>query len=69
MNFRILVMVKAPIPGIVKTRLMLPPQDAADLQAALIGDSVQKARALAPTTVAVAPLTGWTSYVPSCQKA
>lgn len=36
MSFRILVMAKAPIPGTVKTRLRLPPQDAAGLQAALI---------------------------------
>ena len=55
MSFRILVMAKAPIPGTVKTRLGLPPEDAARLQAALIGDTVGKARALAPTTVAGAP--------------
>ncbi len=48
-------MAKAPIPGTVKTRLGLPPQDAAGLQAALIGDTTEKASALAPTTVAGAP--------------
>jgi glycosyltransferase A (GT-A) superfamily protein (DUF2064 family) len=46
-------MAKAPIPGTVKTRLHLPPEDAARLQAALIEDTVRKA--LAPTTVAGAP--------------
>lgn len=55
MNYRILVMAKAPVPGTVKTRLMLPPRVAAGLQAALIGDTAEKARALAPTTVAGAP--------------
>jgi hypothetical protein len=48
-------MAKAPIPGTVKTRLGLPPQDAAGLQAALIGDTVEKARSLAQTTLASAP--------------
>ncbi len=55
MTYRILVMAKAPIPGTVKTRLGLPPRDAADLQAALIRDTVEKARPLAPTTLAGAP--------------
>ena len=55
MTFRILIMAKAPIPGTVKTRLMLPPGDAAGLQTALISDTVEKARTLAPTTVAGAP--------------
>lgn len=55
MTFRILVMAKAPIPGTVKTRLRLPPQAAAGLQTALIADTVEKARTLAPTTVAGAP--------------
>ena len=55
MTYRILVMAKAPIPGTVKTRLGLPPQDAAGLQAALIRDTTEKARSLAPTTVAGAP--------------
>ena len=55
MNYRILVMAKVPIPGTVKTRLGLPPQDAAGLQAALIRDTVEKARSLAPTTLAGAP--------------
>jgi len=48
-------MAKAPIPGTVKTRLRLTPQDAAGLQAALIQDTVEKASSLAPTTVAGAP--------------
>lgn len=55
MTFRILVMAKAPIPGTVKTRLMLPPEDAAGLQRAFISDTVERARTLAPTTVAGAP--------------
>jgi glycosyltransferase A (GT-A) superfamily protein (DUF2064 family) len=54
-SYRILVMAKAPVPGTVKTRLGLPPQDAAGLQAALIRDTVEKARSLAPTTLAGAP--------------
>jgi hypothetical protein len=54
-TYRILVMAKAPIPSTVKTRLGLPPQDAAGLQAALIQDTVEKARSLAPTTLAGAP--------------
>ncbi len=55
MTYRILVMAKAPVPGMVKTRLGLPPQDAAGLQAALIRDTVEKARSLVPTTLAGAP--------------
>lgn len=55
MTYRILVMAKAPIPGTVKTRLGLPPRIAAGLQAALTADTVEKARSLAPTTVAGAP--------------
>ena len=55
MTHRILVMAKAPVPGTVKTRLKLPPRTAAGLQAALIRDTVEKARSLAPTTVAGAP--------------
>ena len=48
-------MTKAPIPGTVKTRLRLPPRKAARLQEALIADTVEKARAIGPTTVAGAP--------------
>jgi len=48
-------MAKAPIPGNVKTRLRLPPEEAAALQAALIRDTVEKARAIGPVTVAAAP--------------
>jgi len=55
LTYRILIMAKAPILGTVKTRLGLPPQDAAGLQAALIRDAVEKARSLAPTTLAGAP--------------
>jgi rSAM/selenodomain-associated transferase 1 len=55
LTFRILVMAKAPIPCTVKTRLGLPSKDAAGLQAALIRDTVEKARSLAPTTLAGAP--------------
>jgi glycosyltransferase A (GT-A) superfamily protein (DUF2064 family) len=51
----VLIMAKAPIPGTVKTRLGLPPQDGARLQEALIKDTVSKARPLGPTTVAGAP--------------
>ena len=55
MTYRILIMAKAPIPGTVKTRLGLLPEDAAGLQAALIGDTAEKAHSLAPTTLAGAP--------------
>jgi uncharacterized protein len=55
LTYRILVMAKAPIAGTVKTRLGLPPRDAAGLQAALIRDTVEKARSLAPITLAGAP--------------
>ena len=48
-------MAKAPVPGTVKTRLRLDPTEAARLQAALIGDTVEKACALGPTTVAGSP--------------
>jgi len=48
-------MAKAPIGGLTKTRLRLPPQDAARLQAALVRDAVEKARRLGPTTVAGEP--------------
>lgn len=55
MSFRLLIMAKVPIPGTVKTRLRLQPEDAARLQAALIRDTAHKAHALAATTVAGAP--------------
>lgn len=55
MNPRILVMAKAPIPGLTKTRLRLPSASAASLQEALISDTVYKARAIAPVTVAGTP--------------
>ena len=48
-------MAKAPVPGNVKTRLLLPSEEAAALQAALIRDTVKKARAVGPVTVAAAP--------------
>lgn len=48
-------MAKAPVPGTVKTRLRLEPEEAARLQEALISDTVEKARAVAPVTVAVSP--------------
>jgi rSAM/selenodomain-associated transferase 1 len=57
-NYRILVMAKAPIPGTVKTCLELPPRTAPDLQAALIAHTAEKSRSLAPTTVAGAPPNG-----------
>ena len=52
---RLLIMAKAPIPDTVKTRLRLPPEAAARLQSALIGDAVEKASALGPTAVAGTP--------------
>lgn len=52
---RLLVMTKAPILGTAKTRLRLPPERAAALQAALIRDTVRKAILLGPVTVAGAP--------------
>lgn len=55
---RILVMAKAPRPGAVKTRLRLAPDGAARLQEALIPDTVEKARTVAPVTVAVSPAEG-----------
>lgn len=53
---RVLVMAKAPVPGTVKTRLRLPTEDAARLQAALIRDTAARARSLfADVAVAGAP--------------
>lgn len=54
---RLLVFTRAPIPGMTKTRLLLPPQSAARLQAALIGDAVEKACTLdlGPVSVASTP--------------
>lgn len=52
---RILVMAKAPVPGSVKTRLRLPPEEAARLQEAMICDAVEKAASVAPVTVAASP--------------
>lgn len=51
---RLLVMAKAPIPGLTKTRLLLPPRSAARLQAALLGDAVEKACSLGLGPVSVA---------------
>ncbi len=53
-------MTKAPIPGAVKTRLLLPPRHAAELQATLVRDMVEEARALGfgPVTVAGTPPEG-----------
>lgn len=48
-------MAKAPVPGATKTRLRLPPEKAAGLQAALIRDTVEKAGLLGPATVAGTP--------------
>lgn len=58
MEPRILVMAKAPVPGAVKTRLRLPPEEAAELQAAMIRDAVEKALSLAPVAVAASPAEG-----------
>lgn len=52
---RLLIMAKAPVPGTVKTRLNLPPEDAARLQAALTRDAAAKAGGIGPTTVAGSP--------------
>ena len=52
---RILIMAKAPVPGLTKTRLRLPPARAARLQAALIADAAEKAVSLGPTSVAGTP--------------
>ena len=54
----IIVMVKAPVPGTVKTRLRLPPEDAAALAAAFAADAVRNARAVAEVLMAYAPDTG-----------
>lgn len=48
-------MAKAPVPGTTKTRLCLPPERAALLQAALIADTTEKASALGSTAVAGTP--------------
>ena len=48
-------MAKAPVPGAAKTRLRIPPEATARLQAALIADTAEKANALGPTTVAGTP--------------
>ncbi|MDQ3386768.1 MAG: TIGR04282 family arsenosugar biosynthesis glycosyltransferase [Actinomycetota bacterium] len=48
-------MAKAPIPGTTKTRLRLPPESAARLQEALIPDAVNKAKEIAPVTIAGTP--------------
>jgi len=52
---RILIMTKAPLPGLVKTRLGLEPHRAAELQRASIMDVVAKVRSLGPVTVAGFP--------------
>lgn len=53
---RALVMAKAPVPGTVKTRLKLAPENAARLQKALLTDIVEKARTfVGPTTLAGTP--------------
>jgi rSAM/selenodomain-associated transferase 1 len=52
---RTLIMAKAPIPGTVKTRLQIAPEDAARLQAAFIRDTVAKAWLIGPVTLAGAP--------------
>lgn len=43
---RVLLFTKAPVPGLTKTRLRLPPESAARLQAALMEDAFEKASAL-----------------------
>lgn len=48
-------MAKAPVPGATKTRLRLPPEGAARLQAALVADTSKKASALGLTAVAGIP--------------
>lgn len=53
-------MAKAPVPGTMKTRLLLPPRNAAELQTAFVRDTVEKARSLGfgSVTVAGAPPEG-----------
>ncbi len=48
-------MAKAPVPGMVKTRLRLESRRAAELQRAFLMDAVAKARALGSVTVAGSP--------------
>ena len=50
MNVRIVVFARAPVPGRAKTRLIpaLGPEGAARLQAALLEDTLQRARAAGP---------------------
>ena len=50
---RVLLFTKAPVPGLTKTRLLLPPESAARLQAALIRDAFEKASALGLGPVSV----------------
>lgn len=50
---RLLVITKAPVPGAAKTRLRLPPEKTADLQAALIRDVGGKACVSSRGSVAV----------------
>ena len=54
---RILLITKAPVPGLTKTRLLLPPESAARLQAALLSDAVAKVcdLGLGPVSVSGAP--------------
>lgn len=54
----VIVMVKAPVPGTVKTRLLLPPEEAAALAAAFAADVVQNAQAVADVLIAYAPAAG-----------
>lgn len=48
-------MAKAPVPGTAKTRLRLPPERAALLQAALVADTSEKVSSLGLTAVAGTP--------------
>lgn len=56
----VIVMVKAPVPGTVKTRLVPPltAEAAAALAAALVQDAVRNARPIAEVLIAYAPSTG-----------
>jgi len=59
----VIVMVKAPVPGTVKTRLVPPltAESAAALAAAFVQDAVRSARPIAEVLIAYAPSTGKTS--------
>ncbi len=60
----VIVMVKAPMPGTVKTRLLLPPEEAAALATAFAVDVVRNAHTVAEVLIAYAPAEGRTLLEP-----